>query len=92
VNTKEWRTASLSTLKTMWEGASGMIAGRELVPWATVEKFISERFKLLPVESTCTEGAQKVSRSGPVRFLRTLLGRRVIGERPQLLRVESMAV
>jgi hypothetical protein len=29
VNTKEWRTASLATLKSMWEGASGMIAGRE---------------------------------------------------------------
>ena len=77
VNTIEWRSASLSTLKSMWEGASGMIAGRELVPWATVEKFISKRFELLPVKSTCrAEGSQKVSRNGPVRFLRTLLGRR----------------
>ena len=77
VNTIEWRSASLSTLKSMWEGASGMIAGRELVPWATVEKFISERFELLPVKSKCSaEGSQKVSRSGPVRFLRTLIGRR----------------
>jgi hypothetical protein len=77
VNTKSWRAASLATLKTMWEGASSLLPGRKLVPWETVENFLSDHFELLPVESTCkAEGPQKVGRNGPVRFLRTLLERR----------------
>jgi hypothetical protein len=76
VNTKEWRTASLATLKTMWEGASSLLSGKKLVPWETVENFLLDHFEL-PVESACkVEEPQMVSRSGPVRFLRTLLGRR----------------
>ena len=77
VNTKEWRTASLATLKTMWEGASSLLPGRKLVPWETVESFLSDHFELLPVESTSkAKGPQRAGRNGPVRFLRTLLERR----------------
>ena len=59
LNTEEWRTASLATLKTMWEGASSLLPGRKLVPWKTIENFLLNHFEPLPVVYMQGGGATK---------------------------------
>jgi hypothetical protein len=54
-NSVDWRSASLSTLKIMWEDASTLLPGKKLVPWKTVENFLSSRFELPPERSDTTD-------------------------------------
>jgi len=74
INTTDWRSASLSTLKIMWEGASTLLPGKKLVPWKTVESFLSSRFELPPERSDTTDvGVQNAGADRrPIKFLRTL--------------------